>query len=284
VTSPSSRPLLAVDGDSFAHRAYHALPSSIARANGRPGNALTGFMSMLLRLWEAERPRSVVVGWDSIGEPTYRNEILPTYQSGREFDAEILEQLDLLPGLVSSTGIVCAKVAGYEADDLLAAAAVAEQARGRAVLVATSDRDAYQLVGDGVTILQPTKGVSELARIDAAGVGERYGVRPDQVVDFIALRGDPSDRIPGARGIGEKKAAQLLQEFGSLEAILAAGRFATEADDLRRYAHIARMDSAAPLPALPDCEPDWAAAAAAAAELGLVRLARTLDEAAARWS
>lgn len=282
--SSPARPLLAVDGDSFAHRAYHALPSSIARANGHPGNALTGFVSMLLRLWEAERPRAVVVGWDTIGAPTYRNELLPDYQGGRVFDPEILEQLDLLPGLVASTGIVCAKAAGFEADDFLAAAAVAEQACGGSALVATSDRDAYQLVGDGVTILQPARGVSELARIDAAGVVERYGVRPDQVVDFIALRGDPSDRIPGARGIGEKKAAALLQEFDTLDAMLAAGRFATEADDLRRFRDVALMDPTAPLPPLPDCEPDWSAGAAAAVELGLVRLGRTLEEAAARWS
>ena len=103
------KPLLAVDGDSFAHRAFHALPRSFRRDDGGPANALIGFMSMLKRLWEAEQPRAVVVGWDTIGTPTYRNELLEGYQSGRYFDPEILEQLDLLPGLVAAAGIVCGK-------------------------------------------------------------------------------------------------------------------------------------------------------------------------------
>lgn len=274
------RPLLVVDGDSFAHRAYHALPSSMRRANGRPGNALIGFMSMLLRLWQAERPRAVVVGWDTLGVPTYRNALLDAYQSGREFDDEIVEQLDLLPGLVSSTCIVCAKAAGYEADDFLAAAVVREQARGGTTLVATSDRDAFQLAAPDTTILQPARGVSELVRVGPAEVRERYGVEPSQVVDFIALRGDPSDRIPGARGVGEKTAALLLSEHGSLEALLAAGRFEAEADRLRDYRRIATLDPSAPMPELPDHEPDWAAGAAAARELGLEGLALRLGEAA----
>ncbi|MGZ8687425.1 MAG: 5'-3' exonuclease [Gaiellaceae bacterium] len=274
------RSLLVVDGDSFAHRAYHALPSSMRRANGRPGNALIGFMSMLLRLWRAERPRAVVVGWDTLGVPTYRNALLDAYQSGREFDDEIVEQLDLLPGLVSSTCIVCAKAAGYEADDFLAAAVVREQAHGGTTLVATSDRDAFQLAASDTTILQPARGVSELVRIGPAEVRERYGVEPSQVVDFIALRGDPSDRIPGARGVGEKTAALLLSEHGSLEALLAAGRFEAEADRLRDYRRIATLDPSAPMPELPDHEPDWAAGAAAARELGLEGLALRLGEAA----
>jgi DNA polymerase-1 len=253
----------------------------MTRAGGRPGNALTGFVSMLLRLWQSERPRCVVVGWDTVGAPTYRNELLDGYQGGRVFDPELLEQLDLLPGLVAAAGIVSAKRAGYEADDFLAAAVAQERCRRGAVLVATSDRDSFQLAGQDVTILQPARGVSELARIDADGVIERYGVRPDQVVDFIALRGDPSDRIPGARGIGEKKAAMLLREHGSLDAMLDAGRFAAEADDLRRYRRVAQLDPTAPLPELVDREPDWAAGAAAAEELGLARLAARLAEAAA---
>ena len=201
------KPLLAVDGDSFAHRAFHALPRSFRRDDGGPANTLIGFMSMLLRLWQAERPRAVVVGWDTLFVPTYRNELLATYQSGREFDPEIVDQLALLPALVSSTGIVCGKQAGFEADDFLAAAVAAERARGGTTLVATSDRDAFQLAAADVTILQPVRGVSELQRIGPAEVRERYGVEPEQVCDFIALRGDPSDKIPGARGVGEKTAA-----------------------------------------------------------------------------
>ena len=275
------RPLLAVDGDSFAHRAYHALPASIRRANGRPANALDGFLSMLVRLWQAERPRAVVVGWDTLGVPTYRHELFPGYQAGRVFDEALLEQLDLLPGLVAATGIACGKAAGYEADDFLAAAAARERAAGGTTLVATSDRDAFQLAGPDVTILQPKRGVSLLDRVGPAEVRERYGVEPEQVPDFIALRGDPSDRIPGARGVGEKTAAELLRRHASLEELLAGGRFAAEAERLRLYRRIATLDPAAPLPALPDREPDWAAAAGRARELGLERLAARLDAAVA---
>ena len=158
-------PLLVVDGDSFAHRAFHALPRSIRRADGGPGNLLTGLTSMLLRLWEAEQPRAVVVGWDTLFVPTYRHELLPGYQAGREFDPELLEQLDLAPALLEAAGVVCGKAAGFEADDFLGAAVVAERARGGTSLVATSDRDAFQLVAKDVTILQPVRGVSEIARI-----------------------------------------------------------------------------------------------------------------------
>src|ERR671935_3285017 len=106
------RPLLAVDGDSFAHRAYHALPKSIKRADGHPAGALVGFANMLLRLWEAEQPRAVLVGWDTLGVPTYRHEAFDGYQGGREFDEELLEQLDLLPELVEGLGFACAKAPG----------------------------------------------------------------------------------------------------------------------------------------------------------------------------
>jgi DNA polymerase-1 len=276
------RPLLAVDGDSFAHRAYHALPKSFRRDGGGPGNALEGFMSMLLRLWQAERPRAVIVGWDTLEVPTYRHELLAGYQGGREFDRELLEQLDLLPGLAASAGFVCGKAPGYEADDFLAAAVAHELAAGGETLVATSDRDAFQLAGPRVTILQPKRGVSVLDRVGPEQVRERYGVEPEQVPDFIALRGDPSDRIPGARGVGEKTAAELLRRYASLDELLADGRFAEEAERLRLYRRVATLDPSAPLPDdVPDREPDWGAAAAYARELGLRRLAARLDEAAA---
>jgi DNA polymerase-1 len=281
--SAARPPLLVVDGDSFAHRAFHAVPSSaFRRVDGAAGNAVSGFVSMLLRLWEAEQPRAVVVGWDTLDAPTYRARLLPGYQSGREFDPELVEQLERLPALVSSTGIVCAKRAGYEADDFLAAAVSQEEAAGGTCLVATSDRDAFQLASLRTTILQPVRGAGELARIGPAEVRERYGVEPAQVPDFIALRGDPSDRIPGARGVGEKTAAALLVEYGSLDAVLAAGRFEDEADALRAYLAIARLDADAPLPPIEDHRPDWGAGAAAARALGLDRLADRLSEAGRR--
>ena len=205
--------------------------------------------------------------------PTYRHEMFTAYQSGREFDDALLEQLELLPGVVRAAGFTVAKADGYEADDFLAAAA--QQWPGE-VRIVTSDRDAYQLVSDRVTILQPTKGVTDLTRIDPAGVRERYGVEPEQVVDLIALRGDPSDKLPGARGIGPKKAADLLKQYGSLDAVLADGRFASEAEDLRLYRRIARMDASAPLPPLSPHTPTWAEASTLLRQLGLESAANRL--------
>jgi DNA polymerase I len=264
--------LLAIDGDSLAHRAYHGLPKSIHL------NAIVGFANFLTRLWDGEQPAAVLVGWDTLEEETYRHEALPEYQSGREFEDSIVEQLDLLPDFVRSFGFACAKRAGYEADDFLAAAAAKWDGP---VVVATSDRDAFQLASDRVTILQPVKGVSELARIGPAEVRERYDVGPEQVTDFIALRGDSSDRIPGARGVGPKTAAGILRQHKTLEEALAAGRFAAEADDLRLYRRIATMDGKAPLPKLAPQKPTWAKAAEAAAELGLGGLAGRLEVRAA---
>jgi 5'-3' exonuclease len=270
------KPLLAIDGDSLAHRAYHALPKTMTTAHGRPSGALVGFANFLIRLWQTEQPRAVLVGWDTLGVPTYRNEAFPAYQGGRVFDDAIVEQLDLLPQLVQAMGFAAAKAPGYEADDFLAAAVADEEARGGETLVATSDRDAFQLVSDRTTVLQPVKGVSELARIGPAEVRERYGVDPRQVPDFIALRGDPSDKLPGARGVGPKTAAAILAEYGSLEAALEAGRFSAEREDLLLYRRIAAMDASAPLPSLADQTPDWAEASSLCKSWGLGNLAGRL--------
>jgi DNA polymerase I len=275
--SGGRRPLLAIDGDSLAHRAYHALPKSIHSARGRPAGALTGFANFLLRLWEAEQPRAILVAWDTLTVPTYRHQALEGYQSGRHFDPELLEQLDLLPELVDACGFASAKAPGFEADDFLGAVVTAEEKRDGQVLVATSDRDSFQLASERTTILQPVRGVSELARIGPEEVRGRYGVEPAQVPDFIALRGDPSDRIPGARGVGATRAAAVLDEYGSLDAALEAGRFAAEADALRLYRHIATLDRSAPLPDLPDQEPTWERGAELAARWGLQRLSERLS-------
>jgi DNA polymerase-1 len=269
-------PLLAVDGDSFAHRAYHALPKQIRRAEGRPANMIVGFANMLVGLWEAERPRAVLVGFDSLDTPTYRHEALPTYQSGREFPDDLLEQLDLLPELVTALGFAFAKAPGYEADDFLGAIVNREEKAGRHVLVATSDRDLFQLASELTTILQPTRGVSEIRRVGPEEVRERYGVEPKQVPDFIALRGDPSDRIPGAKGVGAKTAASLLAQYGSLEVALDAGRFAAQAEELRLYRRIATLDASAPLPSLDDQSPTWAEASELASRWGLNQLSQRL--------
>lgn len=270
------RPLLAVDADSLAHRAFHALPRSMRDGEGRPANMLVGFANMLTTLWDAERPRTVFAGFDTLTVPTYRHELLPGYQAGRDFPEELTRQLDLLPELVEALGFAWAKEAGYEADDFLAASARDETGRGGQTLVVTSDRDLFQLASESVTLLMPKRGVSELARVGPVEVRERYGVEPEQVPDFVALRGDPSDRIPGARGIGPARAAAILAEHGTLERALAAGRFAAEADDLRTYLRLTRLQLDAPLPPLPDAEPDWGGAAELTARWGLTRLAERL--------
>ena len=273
------KPLLVVDGDSLAHRAYHALPKTIRRAQGRPSGAIVGFTNMLLRLYDAEQPRAVLVGWDTLEVPTYRHEEFLAYQSGRVFDDELLEQLHLLPELVDAFGFAAAKAPGYEADDFLAAAVTAKRRWRSPVLVVTSDRDAFQLASERVTLLMPTRGVSELARVGPAEVRERYGVEPEQVPDFIALRGDPSDRLPGAPGVGPKGAAQVLREYGSLEAALVAGRFAACAEELRLYRRIATLDASAPLPPLEDQSPRWAEASDLLRRWGMNQIA---DRVAAR--
>ncbi|HEU0059588.1 MAG TPA: 5'-3' exonuclease H3TH domain-containing protein [Hyphomicrobiaceae bacterium] len=277
------RPLLIIDGDSFAHRAYHALPKSIRRRGNKGGGAILGFANFLLRLYQTEAPRAVLVGWDTLDEPTYRHEALADYQSGRTFDDELTDQLEVLPEFVTSCGFACAKAGGYEADDFLAAAAAREEKLGGTALVASGDRDAYQLASERTTILQPVR-AGELARIGPAEVHRRYGIEPKQVPDFIALRGDASDRIPGAAGIGAVGAAQLLRKYGSLEKILAAGRFATQAEKLRLYRAIATMDKTAPLPPLRNQKATWAKAALLAREWQLNKLAERLQALAAQGS
>jgi exodeoxyribonuclease III len=272
-----NRPLLVIDGDSFAHRSYHALPKSIRRTGNKPAGAILGFANLLIRLYREEQPRAVLVAWDTLEEDTYRHEALPAYQSGREFDDELLEQLEVLPDLVAACGFQNAKGAGYEADDFLASAAAKEEKRGGVVLIASGDRDTFQLASDSTTILYPVR-AGELARIGPAEVRERYGVEPKQVPDFIALRGDPSDKIPGAPGVGATGAASLIRRYGSLEAALAAGRFPAMADTLRLYKAIATMDKKAPLPPLRSKKPTWQKAAVLAREWGLSQLAERLDD------
>jgi DNA polymerase-1 len=252
------------------------LPSSITRADGQRAGAIVGFTNMLVRLWEAEQPRSVLVGWDTLTVPTYRHEAFEPYQSGRVFDPELLEQLDLLPELVEALGFLAAKAPGYEADDFLGAAVAAEEARGGDVLVATSDRDLFQLASEHATLLMPKRGVSELERVGPAQVRERYGVDPAQVPDFIALRGDPSDKLPGTPGVGAKTAASLLTRYGTLEAALDDGRFGAVAEDLRLYRRIATVDASAPLPSLDDRSPTWAEASALVRSWGIGQLAERL--------
>lgn len=275
MNSPATRPLLVVDGDSFAHRAYHALPKTIRRRGNLGGGAIVGFVNLLLRLYEAEQPRAVLVGWDTLDVPTYRHQAFEPYQTGRQFEAELVDQLGILPRFVAACGFAYAKAPGFEADDFLAAAVADEERRGGTALVATGDRDAFQLASERTTILQPVR-AGQMARIGPAEVRERYGVEPSQVPDFIALRGDPSDKLPGAKGVGAKGAASLLRGYRTLDAALASGKYTEQADALRLYRRIATMDASAPIPPLPDQAPSWGEASDLAREWDLNRLADRL--------
>jgi exodeoxyribonuclease III len=279
-TKSARRPLLVIDGDSFAHRMYHALPKNIFRRGDKPAGAILGFANVLLRLYREEKPRAVLVCWDTLDAPTYRHEQFPAYQSGRKFDDALVEQLSAIPKFVAACGFLNAKAAGYEADDFLAAAVAAEERRGGSVLVASGDRDTFQLASERTTILFPVR-AGEMARIGPAEVRTRYGIDPKQVPDFIALRGDPSDKLPGAPGIGATGAAELIRKYGSLEQALAAGRFPAHAGELRLYRSIAAMNAKAPLPRIADQQPAWRKAAALARRWQLKQLAGRLDALAA---
>ena len=269
---PSHRPLLVIDGDSFAHRSYHALPKTIRRGDGNAAGAIVGFANFLLQFYADEWPRAVIVGWDSLDAPTKRHEMFPAYQSGRVFDEELIEQLNVLPEFVAAFGFANAKAPGYEADDFLAAAVA-----GGTAVVASGDRDSFQLASLRTTILYPSRG-GELTRVGPEEVRQRYGVDPKQVPDFIALRGDPSDKLPGAPGVGPKRAADLLRRYGTLDAVLGAGLFATQGQALRLFRLIATMDAKAPLPSLANQEPKWSSASKLARNWGLGRLDERLDE------
>jgi DNA polymerase-1 len=193
----------------------------------------------------------------------------------------LIEQLDLIPEFVAACGFQNAKAPGYEADDFLASAAAAEERRGGVVLVASGDRDTFQLASERTTILYPVR-AGEMARVGPAEVRSRYGVEPAQVPDFIALRGDPSDKLPGASGVGASGAATLLQRYGTLEAALAAGRFPTQDEGLRLFKSIATMNRKAPLPSLRSQKPTWSKAAALAHKWELNQLAGRLEELASK--
>ena len=284
VPMSDERPLLIIDGDNLAHRAYHSMPKSLRSRDGRPINAIIGWTNMLVTLWESEQPRSIFTAWDTLGVDTYRHTLWPSYQAGRVFDDAIVEQLDLLPSVAMAFGFGVGKRAGYEADDLMAAAAMAETRRGGRSLLLTTDRDAYQLVGEKVTVLAPRAGVRDLVRIGPEQVVERMGVLPEQVPDFKALAGDSSDNIPGARGIGPKAAAALLLKHGTLEAVLDARAETIPpavAEQLLTFKRIVSMQSDVEVELPATAPPSWGRAAARLRELGADNLSARIAARAA---
>lgn len=271
------RPLLVIDGDNLAHRAYHSTPKTVRGRDAMPINAIVGFFGMLGRFWTEERPRAVFVAWDTLGVDTYRTRLWPAYQGGRVFEPEIVQQLDMFPILCAAFAFGVGKAAGFEADDLMASAACAEVGQGGNCLLLTTDRDSYQLVSDQVTVLSPRRGTRELDRIGPAQVVERMGVLPEQVTDFKALSGDSSDKIPGIRGIGPRTAASLLLRYGTLDGLVATWDGSPDVELALRFREVVTIRTDAPV-TLPTQPPDWRAGAEALRLLGANAIADRMAE------
>lgn len=207
-----------IDGHSLAYRAFYALPADLATSSGQSTNAVYGFVSMLIKVLEDLKPTSIVVAFDK-GKPEFRLQRFEDYKAHRKPMPDTLrEQMDIIRALLEALGIPFLEVEGYEADDILAT--LKEKLPGDAeIYVVTGDRDALQLVDERVRVVANRKGITDIVVYDREKVREKYGVLPGQIVDYLALKGDTSDNIPGVPGIGEKTAAALIQMFGSLDAI-----------------------------------------------------------------
>lgn len=213
---------LLVDGNSLTYRAFFALPADMATASGQVTNAVFGFTSMLIYVLDEQRPDGVLVAFDR-PEPTFRHEAEPEYKAQRESAPDILrQQMGLVREVLDALGVQTMEAPGWEADDLIATAAAALVERGDDVIIVTGDRDSYQLVRDPhVRVMYNKRGVSDYALYDEAGIETRTGVPPTLYPEYAALRGDPSDNLPGVPGVGEKTAAKLIMKYGGLDGIFA---------------------------------------------------------------
>jgi DNA polymerase-1 len=212
--------IMLLDGNSLAYRAFFALPSDMATASGQVTNAVFGFTSMLINLLKDHHPDRIAVAFDR-PEPTFRHQMIPTYKAGRAETPDILrQQMGLVRQVVEALRIPIVERAGFEADDVIATLASEARTRGDDVIIVTGDRDAYQLVEDPhVKVLYNRRGVSDYVLYDEAGIQERTGVTPALYPQYAALRGDPSDNLPGVPGVGEKTAAKLINTYGDLDGI-----------------------------------------------------------------
>ena len=273
------RPLLVVDAPSLLYRAFYALPKSITDEAGRPVNALLGSINIVLREIELHDPRAVVMCF-GVDAAEYRVELYDAYHADRPpMPDELSPQWEVAPTLYEALGWYVAHSDDHEADDLLGSYAVVESKARGTTLILTGDRDMFQCVNDKVKVLYVRTGSRGAQLVDAAEVKARYGIGPELVPDFIALRGDPSDGIPGAKGVGEKTAASLLNRHGSLEAAL-TGKLAPVADELRTFKEMAslrQLDVERPA----DRETDRVLGAEAVRALGMNRLAERLQSSAA---
>ena len=212
--------LLVLDGNSLAYRAFFALPTDLATAAGQVTNAVLGFTQMLTYTVKEQRPDGVIVAFDR-PEPTFRHGMVDAYKAGREAAPDILkQQMGLVRQVLEALRVPTIEVVGFEADDILATLACQARDRGDEVIIVTGDRDSYQLVEDPyIRVLYNKRGVSDYALYDEAGIKERTGVTPELYPQYAALRGDPSDNLPGVPGVGEKTAAKLINEYGGLDGI-----------------------------------------------------------------
>ncbi len=225
MSSPSKTALL-IDGNALIHRAWHALPP-LTTPDGKIVNAVYGFASVLMNIVAQERPTYLVVCWDT-PEPTYRHEANPEYKAQRaEQPDEFYEQFPLVHEVVEVFGGVNVELPGYEADDLLATFATVLAKRDVLVTLLTSDRDVWQMIGPNIRVMAFKKGVTETVIYDERSLEEATGLRPDQIADYKALRGDPSDNLKGVHGIGEKTATDLLRAYDHLEGVFAAAHDAS---------------------------------------------------------
>src|SRR5438309_5766579 len=215
--------LFLVDGNNLAYRAYFALPEELATTEGFPTNALLGFTNMLFKLLADYRPRGVAVAWDT--RPTHRHAVAEAadvvYKEGRRPMPDLLaEQFPHFRPIVEAFGYRNLEFEGWEADDVIATLATRADEEGIKTCVVSTDRDAFQLVSENVCLMMTPRGVSDVNVYTPERVEARYGIRPDQIPDFIGLKGDTSDNIPGVPGIGDKTAGQLVAQYGSLEGVL----------------------------------------------------------------
>ena len=213
--------LMLLDGHSLAYRAYFALPvENFSTTTGQPTNAVYGFTSMLINILRDEQPTHVAVAFD-ISRKTFRSEMFPEYKANRESSPEPFRgQVPLIQEVLHAMGIKVIEADGYEADDVIATLSHQAKASEFDVVIVTGDRDSFQLVDEHTTVLYPRKGMSDLARMTPEAVEEKYGLTPEQYPDFAALRGDPSDNLPGIPGVGEKTATKWIVEYGSLAALV----------------------------------------------------------------
>jgi DNA polymerase-1 len=214
--------LLLLDGHSLAYRAFFALPvENFSTSTGQPTNAVYGFTSMLINVLRDEQPTHIVVAFD-VSRRSFRTERYAEYKAGRaETPADFAGQVSLVKEVLAALRIPVVEKAGYEADDVIATLACQGRDAAMSVLICSGDRDAFQLVGDQVTVLYPRKGVSDLARMDPAAVTDRYGVGPEQYRDLAALVGETSDNLPGVPGVGPKTAAKWINQYGGVDGVIA---------------------------------------------------------------